>query len=145
MEKSEICKRIPHAGCMCLLDSVEQWDDDHIVCYSQSHLDINNPLRKDDQLHAVSGIEYGGQAIALHGGLMQTEQLDGPRIGYIASLRDVKIHTDRLDKIDDALCVCADRIAAGQDSYVYQFKLSVSSKVLLTGKMTVILMAVVAE
>ena len=44
IEKSEIRTLIPHAGLMCLLDSVLRWDDESIVCVSETHRDPANPL-----------------------------------------------------------------------------------------------------
>ena len=62
IEKAEIRALIPHAGLMCLLDRVLQWDDESIVCVSQTHRDSNNPLRRDRRLSALHAVEYGAQA-----------------------------------------------------------------------------------
>ena len=69
IDKSEIRRLIPHSGTMCLLDGVVRWDDDSIVCITNTHRDANNPLRRDGQLSAVHALEYGAQAAAIHGGL----------------------------------------------------------------------------
>ena len=69
INKSEIRKLIPHSGAMCLLDGVIQWDDESIVCVSNTHRDPSNPLRNNGQLSAVHALEYGAQAAAVHGGL----------------------------------------------------------------------------
>ncbi len=69
IDKSEIRKLIPHSGTMCLLDGVVRWDDESIVCITNTHRDANNPLRRDGQLSAAHALEYGAQAAAIHGGL----------------------------------------------------------------------------
>jgi predicted hotdog family 3-hydroxylacyl-ACP dehydratase len=86
---------IPHAGTMVLLGRVEAWDTDSILCRAVSHLDTGNPLRRDGQLAACCGLEYALQAAALHGAL--TAGGVAQRAGYVAALRAVSLHVDRLD------------------------------------------------
>ncbi|MEK6297982.1 MAG: hydroxymyristoyl-ACP dehydratase, partial [Paraburkholderia tropica] len=45
LDRAWIAAHIPHSGAMCLLDSVEAWDDAQIRCLATSHLDTHNPLR----------------------------------------------------------------------------------------------------
>ncbi len=45
INKPEIRTLIPHSGLMCLLDSVTEWDDQSIICISNTHRDPANPLR----------------------------------------------------------------------------------------------------
>ncbi len=51
--KADIRTLIPHSGLMCLLDSVIEWDDQSIICISNTHRDPANPLRREGQLSAV--------------------------------------------------------------------------------------------
>src|SRR5881398_1435622 len=69
IDKAEIRRLIPHAGTMCLLDSVLGWDDESIVCTTNTHRDEANPLRRDGRLSALHALEYAAQAAAIHGGL----------------------------------------------------------------------------
>ena len=64
--KADIAGMIPHAGRMCLLDEVVQWNAATIRCISRSHRDGSNPLRADSQLPALCGIEYAAQAMAVN-------------------------------------------------------------------------------
>ncbi|HUU72054.1 MAG TPA: hydroxymyristoyl-ACP dehydratase [Burkholderiales bacterium] len=66
---SRIRDLIPHAGAMCLLERVIEYDDASICCEARSHLDVDNPLRHNGRLSTLCGIEYAGQAMALHGAL----------------------------------------------------------------------------
>ena len=73
--KSEIAAMIPHAGTMCLLDGVLEWNPTKIKCVSQSHHDENNPMLIAGQLPAMCGIEYAAQAMAVHGGVCHVRML----------------------------------------------------------------------
>ncbi len=90
-----IAALIPHAGAMVLLGRIEAWDTDSILCRAVSHLDAGNPLRRDGRLAACCGLEYALQAAALHGAL--TAGGVAQRAGYVAALRAVSLHVDRLD------------------------------------------------
>jgi predicted hotdog family 3-hydroxylacyl-ACP dehydratase len=80
---------------MVLLDAVLRWDAREIVCSARSHLDPDNPLRRDGRLGAVCGVEYGLQAAALHGGLQAGR---APlAAGLLAALPSVTLHATRLD------------------------------------------------
>ena len=58
LSRAEIAELIPHAGAMCLLDGVLDWDASRIRCVSRGHRDAGNPLRVDGHLPALCGIEY---------------------------------------------------------------------------------------
>jgi len=112
LTRPQILALIPHQGTMCLLDDVTAWSVADITCGTSSHLAPDNPLRRNGRLGAICGIEYGLQAAALHGALVQgvagssdgvtagdgaadVPTLPGP--GFLAALRDVTLHVDRLD------------------------------------------------
>ncbi len=90
----DIAALIPHAGSMCLLASVTRWTQDAIECQATSHLDANNPLRRNGRLAALCGIEYALQAAALHGALRGGAPQPP---GYLAALRMTHLTSDRLD------------------------------------------------
>ena len=66
---SEIRRLIPHDGAMCLLDHVLAWDADTITCRTRSHRAADHPLAHAGRIGALCGIEYGLQAMAVHGAL----------------------------------------------------------------------------
>jgi len=72
LTREQIQALIPHQGTMCLLDRVLAWSAAEITCTASSHLAPRNPLRRDGRLGAICGIEYGLQAAALHGALVQS-------------------------------------------------------------------------
>ncbi|MFA5628194.1 MAG: hypothetical protein WCX90_08760 [Thiohalomonadaceae bacterium] len=136
--REKLCALIPHAGAMCLLDGVENWSDDHIVCISDSHHLQDNPLRSAAGLAALHGVEYGAQAMAVHGGLLA--QQDGRKLsaGYLAALRDVSLHSSCLDELPGALHVTARRLLADGGNLMYHIEVSNSRRTLVEARITVI-------
>ena len=65
-----IARHIPHQDGMCLLDAVESWDEQRILCRSTSHRSPHNPLRSGERLSAICGVEYAAQSMAIHGALL---------------------------------------------------------------------------
>ena len=136
--KAEIAKLIPHAGAMCLLDGVLQWDATGISCISRTHRDVANPLRSAGQLRAMCGVEYAAQAMALHGGL--SGAIGGrPRAGYLVGLREVVCRQRRLDTFDDDLWIDAAQLMGDQGRVIYEFTLRVGATGIISGRATVVL------
>lgn len=140
LTREGIAALVPHAGAMCLLDGVTDWDENRIRCVSRTHLDAGNPLRAQGRLPAVCGIEYAAQAMAVHGGLAQTTH-GRPRMGFLASLRDVTCLRDRLDDLHGDLVVEAERLMGDEARVIYQFSVSVGEVEVLTGRAAVVLQA----
>src|SRR5438093_11369232 len=109
ISKAEIRTLIPHSGLMLLLDEVRQWNDRSIVCITNTHRDPANPLRRDGRLSALHAFEYGAQAAAVHGGLRARSAGTTAAPGYLAALRDGRLHVARLDHIHFSLRVPATR------------------------------------
>jgi len=138
LNRSEIAGLIPHAGAMCLLDGVVDWDENRIRCMSRSHLDTANPLRAGGRLPAVCGIEYAAQAMAIHGGLAGKTRAR-PRAGYLASVRDMVCQRERLDDVEGDLVVEAERLMGDEDRVIYKFRLWVGDAEVLSGRVAVVL------
>ncbi len=138
LSKADIARLIPHAGTMCLLDGVLQWDAAHISCVSRSHCDAGNPLRAGGQLPALCGIEYAAQAMAVHGGLAGNIGAR-PRSGYLVGLREVVCRLQRLDDLDGDLIVDAEKLMGDGSRVIYSFALRVADRVVLSGRATVVL------
>src|SRR5947208_10278837 len=103
IDKPEIRTLIPHAGTMCLLDNVTDWDDKSIVCTTSTHRDKTNPLRRDGRLSSLNALEYGAQAAAIHGGLRARAAGTTAPACYLAALRDVHLYVNRLDDLGASL------------------------------------------
>lgn len=133
-----IAQRIPHAGDMCLLEGVVGWDATSIDCLATSHRDPCNPLRSNQRLAAVCGIEYAAQAMALHGSLA-SPALEKPRAGYLASVRDCVCSVERLDTILADLEIHAERIFDDGQRVIYAFQVCSLGQELLQGRAAVVL------
>lgn len=126
---------VPQRDSMCLLDSVETWDANRIVCRAVSHRALNNPLRRAGVLPAPCGVEYGLQAMAAHGALAGSPPR---RTGLLASLRRMRFYVERLDDIADALVVEARRMSDDPRLLVYEFAISAGGRRLLDGRAIVV-------
>jgi predicted hotdog family 3-hydroxylacyl-ACP dehydratase len=145
LARGEIEQRIPHHGNMCLLDTVLAWDSDSITCEASSHRAADNPLRAHDRLGAACGVEYAAQAMAVHGALVAENQQgadasrSAPRAGYLASLRGVDLHVDRLDNVPGPLTVRAERVTGDDSTVLYSFSVHDGARALVSGRAVVVL------
>ena len=137
IDQMQIRALIPHSGSMCLLECVIEWDDRSIVCTSNTHRDLLNPLRRDGQLAGVHALEYGAQAAAVHGGLRARAAGATAAPGYVAALRDARLHVSRLDEIDSPLEVRAIRLFGDQANTVYECRISTGDTLIAEGRVTI--------
>ena len=138
IEKKELCSLIPHDGSMCLLEGVLSWNETEIQCVAISHTDHANPLRNGERLASVHLLEYGAQAMAVHGGILAREAGYQMRSGYLAALRDVILQQEFIDQIKTPLIIKAQSIASSADSFMYNFTISTNEKLLASARATVI-------
>jgi len=139
IEGDALNKLIPHGGKMCLLDKVVEWNNSTIHCETSSHLDSSNPLWRNEKLSSDTGIEYAAQAIAVHGSLISEAPLTSMQQSYLAAVRDVKFEVNWLHDIDHPLTIRAERLIGDQHGLIYRFSLHAMSRLLLEGRITVML------
>jgi predicted hotdog family 3-hydroxylacyl-ACP dehydratase len=138
INKAEIRTLIPHSGLMCLLDEVKQWDDQSIVCVTNTHRDPANPLRRHDgRLSALHAFEYGAQAAAVHGGLRARSLGTTAAPGYLAALRDGRLHVTRLDCIHLPLRIYATRLFGDRANTVYECLISAATVLVAEGRIII--------
>ena len=126
---------------MCLLDTVEAWDQQRIQCRAHSHRAADNPLRAYGRLGAACGIEYAAQAMAVHGALLAPIDRPSARVGYLVSVRGTRLQVRRLDDIADDLMVEAASITRSENNMLYQFSISAMGRLLLEGRAAIVLNA----
>jgi predicted hotdog family 3-hydroxylacyl-ACP dehydratase len=149
LQHEDIARRIPHQGSMCLLERVTAWDASQIICEASSHRAADNPLRAYGRLGASCGIEYAAQAMAVHGALIAEalSSADGtipePQVGYLASVRSVTLHVEKLDNISGPLTIQAERLSGDASTILYSFSLHAGPALLLSGRAVVVLNAAV--
>ena len=137
LNHEELCRLIPHAGDMCLLDSVIDWNEEAITCRAISQTFADNPLRHNNSLAAINGVEYAAQAMAIHGALLDDNQ-ESPSIGYLAALRNVKLEAESLHQEKELHLTCR-RLGGDANGFIYKFEVTGVSTLLLSGRATVII------
>ena len=149
IDNNELRQLLPHAGFMCLLDGVSDWNETAITCTSRSHREPNNPLRqRDGRLAALHAFEYAAQAVAIHGGLLVRQQTATrahdqppiqPPLRYLAALKNGRLHVDYLDAVAAPLEIVARQllgdIAAGQ--FIYDAQVSANGELLAAVRVSV--------
>lgn len=141
LDHAWIASRIPHQGSMCLLESVQAWDQEKIECSANSHRAFDNPLRAHGQLGIACGVEYAAQAMAVHGALLAPKDSTRPKVGYLVSVRGVSMMVTRLDDIQANLLIVATCIMASENNMLYQFTVSANDQLLIKGRAAVVLNA----
>jgi len=139
ISKTDLCRLIPHQGNMCLLDTVEQWDETSITCKTVSHSDATNPLRRDNQLESICGLEYAAQAMAVHVGLLQQGKERRLAVGYLGAVKNLMLRATRLDDVKGDLTVQATRLVGEVGSFIYAFRVSAERQELLDGRASIFL------
>jgi predicted hotdog family 3-hydroxylacyl-ACP dehydratase len=138
VEHAEIERLIPHKGAMCLLESVEFWDDVEIRCAARSHTDPANPLREGGRLAAVHLVEYAAQATAVHSGLFERRKGGVARPGLLVALRDIKLEVERFDDIAAPLAIAARRLVSNAGGWLYSFEVKGADRLLAGGRIGVL-------
>ena len=138
IERGRIAQLIPHAGTMCQLDKVVTWNAGSIRCLTAHHRNRGNPLRRaDGKLGAICAVEFAAQAMALHGRLV-AETKGEPKPGFIASVRDVRLHTPYLDEVAGDIVIDVQLLVGDGSSATYAFTLRSAERMLGRGRATVV-------
>ena len=133
IEAGEISSLVPHAGDMSLIERVISFDDKQIVCETSTHLDPANPLRAWQRLSAINAIEYGAQAMALHGALTGGDNDNS----CLVAARNVEIQIDYLDQLESYIRVCAELQMKDVNAAVYRFSVAHGEDVIAAGRLTI--------
>ncbi len=116
-----------------------EWDDQSIVCISNTHRDAANPLRRAGRLSALHAFEYGAQAVAVHGGLRARAAGVTAPPGYLAALREARLQVTHLDDVASSLKIYAYRLFGDVANTVYECRVSAGDVLLADGRITIIL------
>lgn len=135
LDHEAIAARIPHAGSMCLLESVDSQDAQYILCRATSHRDARNPLRHEGELSALHAIEYAAQAMALHASLLGARDVK-PAYGYLVAVRDAEFSVDRLDTLADDLFISVECLHTDAQGLQYTFTVRAGEAGIAHGRLT---------
>lgn len=135
LDEAAIRTLIPHAGGMCLWQRVESWDQQQLRARTATHRDPRHPLRDAQGLSSIHLIEYGAQAMAIHGALLMRSATPVP--GFLAAVRDFAAAHERIDDVPDDLFVTAQRLMADHNGSIYTFIIEAGSLRLASGRVSV--------
>ncbi len=135
-----IADLIPHHGAMCLLDTIESWDEHRICCAASSHHRLDNPLRDATGLRTVCAIEYGAQAMAAHAALLRKPGTRGPD-GLLVAVQEIVMALSHLDGIAGALTIRAEILLINGNGSIYSVLVTGDGRTLLSGRLSVMIPA----
>lgn len=138
IDHAAIVALVPHGGTMCLLDRVQRWDAESIVCTASSHRDPGNPLACEGRIGAACAIEYAAQAMAVHGALARLVG-ERPRAGLLVALRDVVLAAGALGEVAGELWIESTQLGAGAMGVMYRFRVHGDGREYASGRATVVL------
>jgi predicted hotdog family 3-hydroxylacyl-ACP dehydratase len=145
IDQTWIAAHVPHHGRMCLLDSVQSWDQQSIHCRTSSHRAPDHPMRSHGRLGAACLIEYAAQAIAVHGALLQGPHAlpASPVTGMLASARSLELLVASIESIEGDLAIQARRQHADGRGALYDFEVRAGSAeaLIARGRLSVVLEA----
>jgi len=134
LNRAQIESRVPHAGSMCLLDSVQQWDATSIVCQALAPT-VAHPLARAQTVPAIAAVEYAAQAAAVHGSLL--DATESPREGMLAKLSEVELCATTLDAAGGALTVRAELLSRVATGCMYSFEVCDQRACVVRGRLMV--------
>ncbi|NPC57964.1 hotdog family protein [Caenimonas soli] len=132
-DRAHIERLVPHAGAMCLLDAVAQWDAAQITCTS-AEPGSSHPLARDGVVPSIAAAEYAAQATAVHGAL-----LDGagqPRAGLLVKLMDVDLHSACFPS-RGGVTVNATLLSRSSGGCLYAFEVGSAARPIASGRLIV--------
>ncbi len=138
LDRAAIKPLIPHAGAMCLWDAVLEADQDRVLVSTRSHRDPHNPLRHTGRLAALHLLEYGAQAMAVHGGWLGRSGGGSAQAGVLAAVRDLQLRVEWLETLPGDLICEARRLVANAGGWMYGFALYCGEREIATGRASVI-------
>jgi predicted hotdog family 3-hydroxylacyl-ACP dehydratase len=125
---------LPHAGSARMIDRVLRWDAQEIMAASARHRSLENPLRRDGRLACVHLAEFAAQAMAIHGGLLETAAGREPGPALLVSVRDLELKRDYIDDLEGELQISARVLLAQAGNWQYSFTVSHAGVVIATGR-----------
>ncbi len=131
---------VPHTGAMCLLQRIVSATDREIVCATRTHAMPDNPLRRNGELASLHLAEYGAQAMAVHGGMLEMAAGGAvpARGGMLVAIRELSLEVARIDDIAAEIHVRAMKLVANAEGRIYSFSAHAGERLLAGGRISVI-------
>lgn len=127
---AEALARMPHAGTMRLVASIEAADATCIRCRATDHARPDHPLRLGGVLHAAALVELGAQAAAAHASLFG---MGMAHAGLVLAIGDVALHGNRIESAEP-LRMSAERLHQLETAAAYRFVVTQGTAHVVTGE-----------
>lgn len=134
LDHAAIARRVPHAGAMCLLDAVVDWNGHSIECEA-AEPGPAHPLAREGRLPAIAAAEYAAQATAVHGALL--DGIDGARPGMLAKLSGIELGADPVPPGGGRLAIRCELLGRTDGGSQYEFIVSNRGGLLASGRLIV--------
>jgi predicted hotdog family 3-hydroxylacyl-ACP dehydratase len=135
---TDISDLLPHKGTARMLDRVVAWDAESITAASTTHHSRDNPLRREGRLASVHLIEYGAQAMALHGALRDRAAGRDSPPALLVSVRNFHATRDFLDDLPEELLLRARALLIAASSWQYEFEARHAGALVASGRVAAI-------
>jgi predicted hotdog family 3-hydroxylacyl-ACP dehydratase len=132
--RAAVKKMLPHAGDMCLIESVTRWEETSIECLGACN-SIDHPLLRNGQLPATAAIEYAAQATAVHGFLLNNGGV--VQFGVLAKLTDIALSATVIDPVHSPLQIYAELIARTDAACIYNFEVKGARLSIASGRLMI--------
>jgi predicted hotdog family 3-hydroxylacyl-ACP dehydratase len=136
---TDISGLLPHAGTARMIERVVRWDRESLVAETARHRAADNPLRKDGRLAAVHLAEFGAQAMAIHGGLLNRADGIAPKPALLVSVRDFDCTRDFIDDLPGDLQITARVLMASAAGFQYTFEVRHAGELIASGRVAAML------
>jgi predicted hotdog family 3-hydroxylacyl-ACP dehydratase len=134
----DISGLLPHAGHALMIDRVLRWDEAQIQVATLRHRSPHNPLRRAQRLASVHLVEFGAQAMAIHGGLRNRAAGRAIQPALLVSVRDLELQRDYIDDLEGELEITARSLLAGVASWQYAFRVTHAGAHIASGRIAAI-------
>ncbi|MEM1153042.1 MAG: hypothetical protein AAGI44_02810 [Pseudomonadota bacterium] len=138
LDKAAIDELIPHTGSMCVLDTVQRWDQDSIVCTSNRHHSEDNPLRESAELCCEVLLEYTAQAAAVHAALVGAG-IGSDRTALMGAVKRLHLHQRVVEPSIETLLVSANAQLQSRDGAIYQVAVHGHDTPLITARIVLLI------
>ncbi len=135
---TDISELLPHRGNARQLERVISFSEEQILVSTATHRSPDNPLVHAGRLASVHLIEYGAQAMALHGALCSIATGGRPQSALLVSVRDFRCSLDYIDDLDGVLEVGARALLTNAASWQYTFEVSHAGVTIASGRVAAI-------
>jgi predicted hotdog family 3-hydroxylacyl-ACP dehydratase len=130
----DIGELLPHRGHARLIERVVTWNETDIEVRTATHRSLDNPLRHEGRLAGVHLIEYGAQAMALHGALRSVAGGGQPKSALLVSVRHFATRRDYIDALGGELAITAQVQLVTETSWQYSFEVTHDREVIASGR-----------